>query len=76
MMSGVEERWTRTGPMTLGYEVTIEDPTVWTLGLEAVRERGFPRRALAGELSARLSVVLPFTLPAAPGCGPRAWTSR
>jgi hypothetical protein len=24
------ERWTRTGPHTLGYEVTIEDPTVWT----------------------------------------------
>jgi hypothetical protein len=24
------ERWTRTGPSTLGYEVTIEDPTVWT----------------------------------------------
>jgi len=24
------ERWTRTGPMTLAYEVTIEDPTVWT----------------------------------------------
>jgi hypothetical protein len=24
------ERWTRTGPMTLEYEVTIEDPTVWT----------------------------------------------
>jgi hypothetical protein len=24
------ERWTRTGPTTLGYEVTIEDPTVWT----------------------------------------------
>jgi hypothetical protein len=24
------ERWTRTGPMTLSYEVTIEDPTVWT----------------------------------------------
>ena len=24
------ERWTRTGPMTLDYEVTIEDPTVWT----------------------------------------------
>jgi len=23
------ERWTRTGPMTLAYEVTIEDPTVW-----------------------------------------------
>jgi hypothetical protein len=23
------ERWTRTGPSTLGYEVTIEDPTVW-----------------------------------------------
>jgi hypothetical protein len=21
---------TRTGPMTLAYEVTIEDPTVWT----------------------------------------------
>ena len=24
------ERWTRTGPSTLAYEVTIEDPTVWT----------------------------------------------
>jgi hypothetical protein len=24
------ERWTRTGPQTLAYEVTIEDPTVWT----------------------------------------------
>ena len=23
------ERWTRTGPDTLDYEVTIEDPTVW-----------------------------------------------
>jgi hypothetical protein len=25
------ERWTRTGPSTLEYEVTIEDPTVWAL---------------------------------------------
>jgi hypothetical protein len=24
------ERWTRTGPETLEYAVTIEDPTVWT----------------------------------------------
>jgi hypothetical protein len=24
------ERWTRAGPKTLAYEVTIEDPTVWT----------------------------------------------
>jgi hypothetical protein len=24
------ERFTRTGPQTLQYEVTIEDPTVWT----------------------------------------------
>jgi len=24
------ERWRRTGPRTLAYEVTIEDPTVWT----------------------------------------------
>jgi hypothetical protein len=24
------ERWTRTSPTTLAYEVTIEDPTVWT----------------------------------------------
>ena len=24
------ERWTRTGPTTLAYEVTIEDLTVWT----------------------------------------------
>ena len=27
----VVERWTRTGPATLEYVVTIEDPTVWTL---------------------------------------------
>jgi hypothetical protein len=24
------ERWTRSGPKTLAYEVTIEDPSVWT----------------------------------------------
>jgi hypothetical protein len=24
------ERWTRTGPISLEYAVTIEDPTVWT----------------------------------------------
>jgi hypothetical protein len=24
------ERWTRTGPSTLAYEVTVEDPTVWS----------------------------------------------
>jgi hypothetical protein len=24
------ERWTRTGPKTLEYQVTIDDPTVWT----------------------------------------------
>src|ERR1700687_4773306 len=26
----VIERWTRTGPDTLDYAVTVEDPTVWT----------------------------------------------
>src|SRR5712671_769545 len=26
----VIERWTRTGPTTLEYTVTVEDPTVWT----------------------------------------------
>jgi hypothetical protein len=26
----IVERWTRTGPDTLEYAVTIEDPTVWT----------------------------------------------
>jgi hypothetical protein len=26
----VVERWTRTGPTTIAYEVTVEDPTVWT----------------------------------------------
>jgi hypothetical protein len=25
----VVERWTRTGPTSLAYEVTVEDPTVW-----------------------------------------------
>src|SRR6516162_5433106 len=32
------ERWTRTGPTTLGYEVTAEDPTVWTQPWTAKQE--------------------------------------
>jgi hypothetical protein len=24
------ERWTRTGPTTIDFKITIEDPTVWT----------------------------------------------
>ena len=32
------ERWTRTGPTTLEYEVTIEDPTVWTRPWTAKQE--------------------------------------
>jgi hypothetical protein len=34
------ERWTRTGPMTLAYEVTIEDPTVWTRSWTVKQEFG------------------------------------
>jgi hypothetical protein len=32
------ERWTRSGPNTLAYEVTIEDPTVWTRPWTAKQE--------------------------------------
>jgi len=32
------ERWTRTGPNTLEYAVTIEDPTVWTKPWTAKQE--------------------------------------
>jgi hypothetical protein len=32
------ERWTRTGPETLEYRVTIEDPTVWTRPWTVVEE--------------------------------------
>jgi hypothetical protein len=32
------ERWTRTGPNSLSYEVTIEDPTVWTRPWTAKQE--------------------------------------
>jgi hypothetical protein len=32
------ERWTRTGPKTLEYEVMIEDPTVWTRPWTAKQE--------------------------------------
>jgi hypothetical protein len=32
------ERWTRSGPTTLEYEVTIEDPTVWTRPWTAKQE--------------------------------------
>jgi hypothetical protein len=32
------ERWTRTGPTTLEYQVTAEDPTVWTRPWTAKQE--------------------------------------
>jgi hypothetical protein len=32
------ERWTRTGPSTLEYAVTVEDPTVWTRPWTAKQE--------------------------------------
>jgi hypothetical protein len=32
------ERWTRTGPRTLAYEVTVDDPTVWTKSWTAKQE--------------------------------------
>jgi hypothetical protein len=32
------ERWTRTGPTTLAYEVTVDDPTVWTRPWTAKQE--------------------------------------
>src|SRR6266566_1028594 len=32
------ERWTRTGPNTLEYVVTIEDPTVWTKPWKVTQE--------------------------------------
>lgn len=32
------ERWTRTGPTTLEYAVTVEDPTVWTRPWTAKQE--------------------------------------
>jgi hypothetical protein len=34
------ERWTRTGPRTLAYEVKIEDPTVWTRSWTVKQEFG------------------------------------
>jgi len=34
----VVERWTRTGPDTLEYAVTVEDPTVWTRPWTAKQE--------------------------------------
>jgi hypothetical protein len=34
------ERWTRTGPKSLAYEVTIEDPTVWTKSWTVKQEFG------------------------------------
>jgi hypothetical protein len=32
------ERWTRTGPTTLAYEVRVEDPAVWTRAWTAKEE--------------------------------------
>ena len=41
------ERWTRTGPNTLEYAVTIEDPTVWTRPWTVKQE--FTKQSDAGE---------------------------
>ena len=38
------ERWTRTGPKTLAYEVTMEDPTVWTRPWTVKQEFGQAER--------------------------------
>jgi len=42
------ERWTRTGPTSLAYEVTVEDPTVWmrpwTAKQEFTRQNGQENR--------------------------------
>jgi hypothetical protein len=40
------ERWTRTGPTSLEYVVTIEDPTVWTHQTERSGESNLLRTAL------------------------------
>ena len=32
------ERWTRTSPTTIDYQVTIEDPTVWTKPWTVIQE--------------------------------------
>jgi hypothetical protein len=34
------ERWTRTGPQTLEYKVTVDDPTTWTKPWTVVQEYG------------------------------------
>jgi hypothetical protein len=34
------ERWTRTGPQTIEYKVTIDDPTTWTKPWTVVQEYG------------------------------------
>jgi hypothetical protein len=39
------ERWTRTGPRTLAYEVTVDDPTVWTRPWTVKQEFGKQRDA-------------------------------
>jgi len=36
------ERWTRTGPTSLAYEVTVEDPTVWMRPW--IAKQGFTRQ--------------------------------
>jgi hypothetical protein len=46
------ERWTRTGPTSLEYMVTAEDPTVWTrpwtAKQEFVRQSDAERRCIEG----------------------------
>jgi hypothetical protein len=32
------ERWTQTGPRTLEYQITAEDPTIWTRPWTAKQE--------------------------------------
>jgi hypothetical protein len=49
---GLDWRWTRTGPTSLEYVATIEDPTVWTrpwtVKQEFTRQSEEANRPLAG----------------------------
>ncbi len=65
------ERWTRTGPTTLEYDVTIEDPTVWTRPWTVKQE--FTRQSDAGKQNL-LRAALRRRKLWSPGTA--AWTAR
>ena len=70
----VVERWTRTGPTTLDYVVTIEDPSVWTRPWTVKQEFSSRTSRRTGSITSRAVGKATSAIPQC--CEPRAWRTK